>query len=289
MTRKFKARLLRRFRDQAETLSTGALSARLTPLAGTAAKGTIQSWDAAGNAINLNLAVVPVVAQAVNGRLRMVGTGFFVGQGLLVTAAHVLADLRASKDAGREFFLGIVQFMPGNKIFLRPITHATVHPNADVGLALTGTLKDRTGKVVVNRTLSLSVSDASVDERICTYAFPNIRIVPGATQKVHAEPDFYDGVIVKHYPGGRDRVMLPGPCYETTMVLHGAASGGPVFDSKGAVFAVNTTGVDTQPVSFVSCIRPLLDLTVRAQLGGSAEHEYSVRELAAAGAVRIAT
>lgn len=54
--------------------------------------------------------------------------------------------------------------------------------------------------------------------------------------------------------------MMPGPCAQTSMYIHGGASGGPVFDSSGEVFAINSTGFDNDSVSFVTPIPAIENL-----------------------------
>ncbi len=57
--------------------------------------------------------------------------------------------------------------------------------------------------------------------------------------------------------------MLPAPCYQTTMVLHGASSGGPVFAYGGAVVGINSTGVEgVDDVSFISRVADIFPLGV---------------------------
>lgn len=51
-----------------------------------------------------------------------------------------------------------------------------------------------------------------------------------------------------------------GPCDETSMVLHGGASGGPVVGKAGNVFAVNSTGFDDDDISYLSPINEVLRL-----------------------------
>ena len=76
------------------------------------------------------------------------------------------------------------------------------------------------------------------------------------------------------------------------MFLGHKASGGPVFDQSGRVFAVNSTGFEIlageQNISFVSSIGPLLDCAVRtAVIDGVTRKEITIRELAKLGYVSL--
>jgi len=46
------------------------------------------------------------------------------------------------------------------------------------------------------------------------------------------------------------------------MVLHAGASGGPVFDQRGKVFGINSTGFENDFISYVSCISSILELHI---------------------------
>jgi hypothetical protein len=116
---------------------------------------------------------------------------------------------------------------------------------------------------------------------VSTYAYPKTDIQPGMPQVVRFEPAFFDGVLIEHHPHGRDKVVLPGPCFRTSMVIHGGASGGPVIGGDGTVFAVNSTGFDDDEISYVSCISEVLDLAITdvALPGSSTPRTTTLREL----------
>jgi hypothetical protein len=79
--------------------------------------------------------------------------------------------------------------------------------------------------------------------------------------RVNFSAAYYEDRIEEYLPAGRDRVMLPGPCWRTSMTIHGGASGGPVFDERGRVFAINSTGF-----GYVSSIVPVFEVAFKAQL-----------------------
>jgi hypothetical protein len=80
---------------------------------------------------------------------------------------------------------------------------------------------------------------------VATYAYQSTIIQSAETGQLFSfNPEFYEGRIVGYLANGRDRVMLPGPCYRTDMVIHHGASGGPVADPSGRVFGINSTGFD---------------------------------------------
>ena len=46
--------------------------------------------------------------------------------------------------------------------------------------------------------------------------------------------------------------MLPEPYFRTLIVIHGGVSGGSMFDDHGNVFAIDRTGLEGEPISYVS-------------------------------------
>lgn len=84
-------------------------------------------------------------------------------------------------------------------------------------------------------------------------------------------------------------MMLPGPVYRTTMVIHGGASGGPVFAADGGVFAINSTGFGHDEISYVSCIWETIDLAIPNVRfpGEPSQRSTSLRELVALGHVSV--
>ncbi len=88
---------------------------------------------------------------------------------------------------------------------------------------------------------------------------------------------------MEYLPEGRDRVMLPGPCYRSDMVIHHGASGGPVAGPSGSVFGVNVTGFDGTDDSYISRIDELLSLEIDLGEG----ERITIQELADQGAVTI--
>lgn len=58
----------------------------------------------------------------------------------------------------------------------------------------------------------------------------------------------------------RDRIFLPSRCYRTTLGFPGGASGGPVADDKGRVFAINSTSLSVDGGYSDAHISSILDL-----------------------------
>lgn len=208
-------------------------------------------------------AIIPIFKQLNGHELKLIGTGFFISvNGLIVSAKHVFRDVIDDKDQKQTAPIGIIQFLPGSSWEFRPLLRCTTHDTADIGVAVAAPMAHNvTKKALMNKILTLSDKEFSIGDTVHTYAYPATRIVQSEKQIVHVQADYFAGMITDVFPNGRDRVLLPGPCYQTSMTIHGGASGGPVFNSRGKVCGINSTGVDGCPdISFVTRIHEALNL-----------------------------
>jgi hypothetical protein len=233
-------------------------------LAGEAApeKYGVRTGD--GNPTNPSLAIFPIVRFKPDGKMDLLGTGFFVcTNGLFVTARHVLSAPFDAKGQQR-FPIAMLHFYGENMYLVRPILRCAMHPVADVAVGVAAPMKRNSdGEPLTNPILTLTTAPPDIQTRVVTYAYPryaNLEIEE--QQKFNMLPRYYDGQIAESLPDGRDRVLLPGPCYRTSIILHHGASGGPVFCPTGAAFAVNSTGFDGTEVSYVSRIDEIFDLVI---------------------------
>ena len=170
-----------------------------------------------------NEAVAPILFKSEDGAWKLIGTAFFLtGNGLLATAKHVLDDLFEENGSPR-CQTEIIQFQPdGNEYFRRKLVRCSRHPCADLAIAVAEQLGFRSsGSPLVNACITLSTRDLDVSEKVFTYAYPNTVHLPGYPQGIHMNPRYYSGNISEYFPDGRDRVLLPGPCYQTSITIHG--------------------------------------------------------------------
>ena len=203
-------------------------------------------------------AIFPILKQVGDGCFNLIGTGFFISSfGLFVSAKHVLRDCFDEKGK-QKFSVCLLQFFSDNRYLFRHIAWCCSHNRADVAVGLA----EGTSGGESNPALPLTTVGPSNGELAATFAYPETKIEQlGATQVMNFKAEFYDGSIVKYFPNGRDKVMFPGPCYQTTMVIKGGASGGPVVGKSGRAFAINSTGFDgASDISFVSRIDEIIYL-----------------------------
>ena len=236
---------------------------RRRPLAGQAPVGRYLARADDGKDADLDHAIFPIVTQRDDGTFEPIGTGFFVAQnGIFITAAHVVTAVLDSAGHATGPF-GLFQFLADGQYYVRPIHRATRHLVAGVAVGVAVPMHhNSSGAPMPNKVLTLAAAPPRLGSSVCTYAYPKTTVVGGKPQTVHFEPAYFDGSLLEHFPQGRDKIILPGPCFRTSMVIHGGASGGPVIGSNGAVFAVNSTGFEDDDVSYVSCVSAAMDLAI---------------------------
>lgn len=234
-------------------------------------------------------AIVPVILQHLeSGQFKFVGTAFFIMMnGLIVTAKHVLDEVR---ENGQVFGpIGIIQFFGKNKYCMRNIKKSYEYPNSDVALALLDQPKHKiTGKPILNKVLSLSLSGANTGDSVFTYAYPKTLVeVENKKHIFRIASSIYEGRLIAEFPDGRDSALLPNPCWQTDIHIHGGASGGPVFNKDGHVIGINSTSFSSDPsCSFISTLSHIQNLRMQGiSFSNSNLVDPTVRELIDAGLI----
>lgn len=234
--------------------------------------------------------VVPLYRHINAGRaMEVIGTGFFVTQSTVVTARHVAESALAPDSQGFPGLWGI-QIIEGGQYYRRPVVNVVMHPTTDIALCVLANMTHRlTGANLSNPLVRLSARDPAIDEHVFTYAYPDTSFEQeGERPRLDLNPHFYDGHITQHHPDGRDRVMLPFPCFETSIHIHGGASGGPVFDAQGAVIGINVSSLNPDTdVSYIAKVRDVFDLQLSCEFTAGQFEDVSLRNLAERGYARM--
>ncbi|ABX19911.1 S1 family peptidase [Burkholderia multivorans] len=261
---------------------------RAAALVGVAAPEFFEPRFADGRPADPATVVVSMFRRTEDGQaMEIVGTGFFVAPGVLITAAHV-AQVAFESDPHGYPRLWCVHVLDGGQYQRRPVVHAVTHAVTDIALCVLAPSVHRvTGAPLPNPILRLSARDPVIGEHVFTFALPDAVFEAqqgGRNARLDLHSHYYDGHIVEHYPVMRDRVLLPFPSFETSMHLHGGASGGPVFDDSGAVVGINVSSQEPDTdCSYIAKVRDAFDLSLPCEVDGGQVVQLTLRELAARG------
>lgn len=244
-----------------------------------------------GDDVDPKEAIFPILKHEKNGAVRFIGTGFFVTRlGFFISARHVFEDVLDSRG-NVNGSLSIIQFSENYKFYSRPLIGFVSHGLADVAVGVCAPMKHKvTGEPLFNKVLTLSMSIPRIGENVWTFAYPGTTVKQNKEAEVKYNAKFYAGHVQEYHPNGRDRVILPFPCFRTSIVLHGGASGGPVFGESKKVIGINSTGFDGDAdISYISLIQDTLDLSIRdiVMPGETEPSNVSLRDLIAINHVSI--
>ena len=230
------------------------------PLVGEAVKGLYGAHNASGEPVDPTHAVFPIIKWSERDGTIPIGTGFFVNaQGCFLTARHVVEDFM-DENGTVTHAVFIVQ-LTNDGVIRRKVQRFYVNRMADIAVGVAAQIEEvPTGIEILNPRIPLRYSLPIVGEHIHTYAYPKVNKTPGDIEELYFCPAFFAGIMGKSHPEGRDTVLMPGPCAETSMHVHGGASGGPVFNAQGEAFAVNSTGFGGSDIAYVTPVSEAIEL-----------------------------
>lgn len=240
-----------------------------------------------GDELSAGDAVLPIVLKSKNEKeLSVIGTGFFVGPDIVLTAHHIFEG----EDPMRMACLQI-QNASGQYIF-RQFRQVIPHEKSDIALCELHPMKNgRHNFNLLNHVFLIGGSVPSLGSELTTYAYPDVS-VRRYKDVLHMSiaAHHYDGKVLDVFPVQRDRVMLNFPCMRTSIHLHGGASGGPVVNlATGAVVGVNTSSFSgATNESYVALIHPILDMPIHnVKYVGGISVATTLRELSWSGSARV--
>ena len=196
-----------------------------------------------GGPANPGDGVLPILRQLEPGRLKVVGTGFYITRyGLVATAKHVIEDFAEGTQLLTAY---IPHLAPDNKVHLRQLLKASLLKSADVAVAQADNfLRSYPMQPLANLRSVLSHVTPSNGERLATFAYPENAILDFSKgEPPEIRGDYYTGKFVRAV-STRENPYMALPYWESTVEVRGGASGAPVFDSSGRVVAVNCRGWD---------------------------------------------
>ncbi|WP_332737583.1 S1 family peptidase [Flavihumibacter sp.] len=239
-----------------------------------------------GQTIAHNQAIFPLIAYVKRTpNFICVGTAFFINpNGWFVTAKHVLYD---NNNNIFSMIMG-VQTLSNKNLVLRPITHLSIHPQADIALGKLGQARDEKAQETdfeMAHIFKMSMKPLEINDKIAAYGYPR-------TSREFTHPhisfnftgNWTTGLVQSFLPEGSP--IVRNRCYQTSMFIDSGSSGGPVFRNN-CVVGVNSSGMDleegSEPLSFITPIDFLLDLQAEENEQGL----FSIRDLINLGIIDV--
>src|SRR5262249_50140444 len=146
---------------------------------------------------------------------------------------------------------------------VREITKVSCHNTADVAIGkMDFYIHDDGSGPVLNSVPTFTTEPPRLGSPVVTYAYPEstpqyVKGMGGGEFR----PLYYAGELLDHSEEARDARVISWPHYVTSINVMSGASGGPVFDEHGRVFAINCVSA-VSDVSYMARATELLDLTI---------------------------
>ncbi len=194
----------------------------------------------------------------------IVGTAFPIGNGVLLTAKHILNEYwNATESFHMDRTLSAFQILPGNRFITWRITGTIVHKTADLAVLFAAPNVD--GEEFWFPSWKICKNEPRKDE--WAGAFGNVKgtcqIVSrnadgGGIIEVRNKGQGNFGVINNVYNEYRDRIMLPCPCFEIGVSFGPGMSGGPVFNEQGEICGIVSSSIEGSSSSHAVTLWPSL-------------------------------
>lgn len=233
--------------------------------------------NADGFAIDPRAAIIPIIQQLTPGRLKIIGTGFYLTRyGLFATAGHVFLEL-AETDRRALGIAVVCHSLSNESVCMRQIRTAFINEDADVGIGYADNFMEKFPHQPLSSMRGhMSASLPKAGTRLVTYAYPQNEVLDFtlSDNQPRIVSDYYEGEVLATVDAAEanrrrhvgEYMPLKVPFLETSIHLKGGASGSPVFD-RGRIVGIATKSwdlsADDSPLSYIAGIEHLLSVEVR--------------------------
>lgn len=220
--------------------------------------------------------------------LYVLGTATLIAGYLAITARHVVEsvfrEFGRNQDADKHFEIDacairLYQVFPGPEYRVWDVRSAWVCPTTDIAiLHLAKWRTTRPEETIDWKVPRLRALPPPIGQKVVAFGYreSKVSVTEDSAGTHHIEfddrPTISIGEIKQIYPSGRDRVVLPFPCYEIEARFDPGMSGGMVIDENGALCGLICASLQTcdptaPPISYVASLWPMLTTVISANRG----------------------
>jgi hypothetical protein len=250
-----------------------------------------------------------VVVEMPDWKFAVVGTATMICGHVAITAKHVLEHVlntyggmqRSSTQVEVDGYeIKLIQLLPG-PVYRIWRVHTAWPCSSDIAILHLGIDRTSTpGEKIEWKSLRLRVLPPPIGHKIVAFGYraSTIGVTEGADGQHHIElndkPTTSIGTVRQVYHAGRDRVMLPFPCFEIEARFDPGMSGGLVIDEAGSLCGLVCTSlqqhdVSAPPVSYVAALWPMLNTKIAINRGDKYPRDvsYPMIDLARDGLIAV--
>lgn len=242
--------------------------------------------------------------------LYVVGTATLIAGHLAVTARHVLDYIIRRFGANRKseqqvevdgYSIRLYQVLPGPKY--RVWNVYTAWPcNSDIAILHLGLWRTSIADEKIEwKQPRLRALPPPAGQKVVAFGYRESTVTVSETSdgvhhiELNDRPTTSIGTVTQNYPSGRDRSMLPFPCFEIQARFDPGMSGGMVIDENGSLCGLicatlQNSDLTAPPISYVAALWPMFMTTISADRGDEYPRgvTYPMIDLAIDGLVRVA-
>lgn len=228
-----------------------------------------------------------VVVEFEGWQLYVIGTATLVAGHVAITARHVLdyavRTFGAKKNSDMEvevdgYALRLYQVLPG-PIYRIWNVHTAWPCSSDIAVLHLGLWRTTIPDEKIEwKQPRLRVLPPPVGQKVVAFGYRESKVMVTESSdgthhiELNDRPTTSIGTIRQVYPAGRDRVMLPFPCFEVEARFDPGMSGGMVLDESGSLCGLicatlQNSDLTAPPVSYVAALWPMLTTAIAIDRG----------------------
>lgn len=189
------------------------------------------------------------------------GSAVLVAPGIAICAQHVVAEYEQALKAGHCALICGGPALHGATLWI--VAAVSNVPDSDLAvlyMTLASVMPPQNQFIVAH----LTTRTPAIGELVALYGLPahaKTSFPVDGSASIPVSARYTSGRVLEVHLDGRDKVMMPGPCFAVACSAFGGMSGGPVFDEDGFLIGIVSTSYDGEdPIAYVSQLWPVFAL-----------------------------